>query len=512
MIVIGLPLSKAFMSIGSIVLAVNFLLEGNLKERFRRLWQLPVPTLTLLIFVIHVVGLLWSDDLGRSMGALRLRLPILLLPIVIPLSKPLRPIEFKAILWLFIGSVLVTSALSTNAYLGIKDDPSADFRSISLFTSHIRYSLMVCLSYLFLLHFAWHEKKRIWLRLLYIGLAIWMSVFVFILQSMTGIVIWLLCSYLLLLYTMAYLSSPRVRTVSLTLLIATPLFVSAYLIMQVDAFYPDQAPDFSSLEAQTDGGEHYKHDTTNLTLENGFYVNFYLAYQEMEREWNERSDIPFWGGKDRSGHAVNATLIRYLTSKGLRKDSVGVNALTEEDIDAIESGVANVRFTYGNPIDNRVYIVIWEIDRMINQKGVQGHSVAQRLVYWKTGWEIFKENWLIGVGTGSAQKAFKDMYERNDSKLSQDNRLRAHNQFLSMGIYFGVFGLAILLLSFIAPFMLLKNANSFVYIGFAIVLYASMLNEDTLETQAGLTLYAVFHMLLLYGVESISSAFASTDE
>ena len=160
----------------------------------------------------------------------------------------------------------------------------------------------------------------------------------------------------------------------------------------------------------------------------------------------------------------------------------------------------------------RVYIVIWEIDRMINQKRAQGHSVAQRIVYWKTGWQIFKENWLYGVGTGSAQIAFREMYERNDSKLSQENRLRAHNQFLSMGVYFGVFGLIILLLGFIAPFMLLKNANSFVYVGFAIVLYASMLNEDTLETQVGLTLYAIFHMLLLYGVESLPEAFSSTKE
>jgi O-antigen ligase len=147
---------------------------------------------------------------------------------------------------------------------------------------------------------------------------------------------------------------------------------------------------------------------------------------------------------------------------------------------------------------------------MIHEKGVQGHSVTQRIVFWKTGWQIFKEHWFLGVGTGDSSSAFEEMYNRTDARLSEQNRLRAHNQFLSIALTLGIVGFLIFLVSIAAPFLLLKNANSFLYIGFSIILYASMLNEDTLETQVGVTLYAFFNVFLLYGVRSLSGSLAST--
>lgn len=510
LIAIGLPLSKAFMSIGGIALAVNFILEGHFRSRFRRLMQQPVPTLFIAFYLLHILSIFWSSDLDRALWDLRVRLPLLLFPLVIPLSKPLEKSEFRAIVLLFTAAVIATSFLSTWEFLRIKDDPAADYRTISLFTSHIRYSLMVCIGYLFLLNLAWNAKGRPIIQWTAVLFALWLSAFIFILQSMTGIVIWFLCSYLMLFYTLAFIRQQRSKTVSLTILTLAPLMVGAYLLFQVDAFYPDHQPDVAALETHTVGGEAYIHKPEKATLENGNYIHLYIAYHELESEWNERSDIPFWGGKDHTGQPIDATLMRYLTSKGLRKDSIGVNSLTQEDILAIENGVANVRFTYGNPIDSRIYTVIWEVDRMINEKRVQGHSVTQRFVYWRTGWHILKENWLVGVGVGDAPGAFEEMCERTGSNLSEQNRLRAHNQYLSVGILLGLAGMVLFILSILAPFLLLKNANTFLYIGFSIVIFASMLNEDTLETQVGVTLYAYFSFLLLYASRSLSDSFSMT--
>jgi len=510
LIVVGLPLSKAFLSIGGIALAVNFLMEGQFQSRIKELSRQPVPLLMIAFYLLHVIALLWSYDIERGFWDLRIRLPLLLFAVVIPLSKPLERKEFRALIWLFILAVIGTSFLSTWEFIQVRDDPSFDYRELSLFTSHIRYSLMVCLSYLFLLNIAWNANGNLTMRVVSVVLAIWLSIFLLILQSMTGIVIWLLASYLLLFYSLAYNKQRRFRTMSMTILSLTPLLVGGYILLQVDAFYPDEAPNFQELETHSAGGEAYKHDSVNLMLENGHYIHFYVAWGELAKQWDKRSDRPFWTGKDKIGHPINATVMRYLTSKGLRKDSVGVNSLTEEDVSAIENGIANVRFTYGNPVDNRIYTVIWEVDRMINEKGVQGHSVTQRFVYWKTGWKILSEHAIFGVGTGDAPTAFEEMYDRTGSKLSEKNRLRAHNQFLSIGILLGLVGLVVFILSILSPFLFLRNANSFIYIGFAIILYASMLNEDTLETQVGVTLYAFFHMFLLYGVSSLSGVFSKT--
>ena len=143
LIAVGLPMSKALVSIGGITLAVNFILEGDFKRRFQRLIQQPVPVLLSLVLLFHVIGLVWTSDLAFAMKDIRVKLPLLLFPIVIALSAPLSKKQFQIILGLFIATVTVTSFLSTWEFMQIKDDPSADFRALSLFTSHIRYSLMV---------------------------------------------------------------------------------------------------------------------------------------------------------------------------------------------------------------------------------------------------------------------------------------------------------------------------------------------------------------------------------
>ncbi|MEX2597306.1 MAG: O-antigen ligase family protein [Salibacteraceae bacterium] len=506
LIALGLPLSKAFMSIGGIILAGNFLLEGDYFKRWQKLISSPLVLLFIAVFLIHIVGLFWTNDFDHAFKDIRVKLPLLFLPLIIFLSKPLNRKEFALITGLFAASVVLTSFLSTFTYFQMQGDPSADFRSISLFTSHIRYALMVCMAYLIILNMAWIEQKHFGARLSFVLLAIWLSLFIFILQSMTGIIIWLLCSYFLLLYTLGFVNKTRLKTVGYTILIFTPLMIGGYVFLQIDTFYPDNKPNFESLDKYTSGGEPYVHDTNSLNLENGNFINFYIAYHELEVEWNKRSNIPFWEGLDKTNQPINATLIRYLTSKGLRKDSVGVNSLTKEDISAVENGVANVRFLYGNPLDTRVYTVIWEFDRLMKEKNVQGHSVTQRLVFWKTGWQIFKNNPLIGVGTGDVNISFQEMYDKVGIKLQQPYRLRTHNQFLTFGISFGTIGLLIFLASVILPFIQLKNANSFLYIGFSIILYTSMINEDTLETQAGVTLYAFFNALLLFGYRNQSNS------
>lgn len=504
LVAVGLPVSKALISTGEIILALNFLLEGRFRERLAEFGKRPSMWFFTGFFLLHAVGLLWTSDFDYALRDIKIKLPLLLFPIVIPLSQRLTRSEFLWIAALFSAMVILTSFFSTWRYFSLKGDPATDFRDISLFTSHIRYSLMVCLSYIILLNCAWNEEKQLWLRVVYVLLATWMGIFIFILQSMTGIVVWFFCSYMLLFYTLFHTKAETMRIAGLTVLFIAPVVVGSYLLFHIDAFYPDRQPDFSSLETHTHSGEVYLHDTNNLALENGNYINLYIAPGELERAWKMRSEIPYQEGRDQRGQLVYSTLIRYLTSKGLRKDSAGVMALTDEDVAAIESGIANVRFTYGNPIDNRIYTVIWEFDKMMNDKRVQGHSVTQRLEFWNTGRHIFEEHWIIGVGTGDVNQEFVSMYDKLDSALGEEYRLRAHNQFLTVAITFGIIGLIVFLLSIVYPFLRLKNANSFLYIGFAIILYSSMLNEDTLETQMGVTLYAFFNAFLLYALTPLS--------
>ncbi len=506
LVAIGLPFSKAFMSIGEMVLAVNFLLEGRLGQRFRELLSKPTALLFLGVFVLHAVGLLWTTDFEYALEDLRVKLPLLIFPIIIPLSYKLRRTEFLWIAALFCASVVINSFLSTYNYYTHLHDPGFDFRKISMFTSHIRFSLMVCMAYLILLNCAWNEEKTLSYKIFYIALAAWLSVFVFLLQSMTGVVLWLVSSYCLLLYSTLYMRKAMSRTIGLAALVIAPMLVGVYLWKQIDDFYPDQLPDMSTFDTQTENGVFYGHDSTNLMLENGNLIYSYVALEELRQEWAKKSDLAFADGKDDKGQFVSSTLIRYLSSKGLRKDSAGIAQLSEKDIEAIESGIANVRYLEPDPIGNRVYTIIWEYEKMKYERNAEGHSVAQRLVYWTAGWEIFKSNPVIGVGTGDVSNAFNQEYEEMNTPMKERFRLRAHNQFLTIALTFGMLGFLLFFASVVMPFFTLKSANSFLYLGFFIIAMGSMLNEDTLETQAGVTFYAFFNAFLLYSLRSSTSS------
>ena len=136
-------------------------------------------------------------------------------------------------------------------------------------------------------------------------------------------------------------------------------------------------------------------------------------------EWNKRSEFSY-SGKDRKGQELKYTLLRYMTSKNLRKDADGVNKLTQTDINAIENGLANYIFLDKISIKSRIYEIMWELDSFRRGKDTGGHSVAQRLVYLKVAMNIISQNPVFGVGTGDVKMKF-DTYYR-DSKIRENLR------------------------------------------------------------------------------------------
>ena len=127
----------------------------------------------------------------------------------------------------------------------------------------------------------------------------------------------------------------------------------------------------------------------------------------------------------------------------------------------------------------------------------------QRLEFWKTARAIIKENWLTGVGTGDLGRAFTQEYDKNGSLLDKEFRWRSHNQFLSIFASFGIVGFAWFIFSLIYPAIRLGKFHDFYYLSFFIIIILSMLTEDTLETQAGVTPFAFFTSFYLFAKKFI---------
>ena len=504
---IGLPLSNFLMSISQFVLVGNWIWEGNIRQKFRRFWQNKSAVILSSVFLLHIFGLAYTTDFNYALNDIRIKLPLLILPFIISSSNPLRAKKFETLMLFFIIAVLAGTIASTSELLGLNNyireflgqpiRQIVDARYISLFISHIRFSLSICMAIFTLSYFAWSQRLLL-KKLLCILSAIWLIVFLSISESITGLAILLIAGTVLLGYFAFKQKKLIYKITFLIITAAIPLMCFGYLKQAVDNFYNINPIDLDNLEEHTGKGNNYLHDMNNLQTESGNYIWLYVCEKELSEEWNKRSIFKF-DGQDQKGQLVKYTLIRFLTSKGLRKDAGGVNSLTDGEVRAVEKGIANVNYQDISSLRARIHQIIWEFDDYLKGGDPGGHSVTQRLEFWKTAVGIIKENPIMGVGTGDVKSAFLSQYEKMNSPLGKKFWFRAHNQYLTFAVTFGIAGFIWFLFSLFYPLFAVAKMFDYFYIIFFVIALLSMLSEDTLETQAGVSFFAFFNCLLLFG-------------
>jgi len=126
----------------------------------------------------------------------------------------------------------------------------------------------------------------------------------------------------------------------------------------------------------------------------------------------------------------------------------------------------------------------------------KSESTAARILMWRTSMDLIKENPFLGVGTGDVKDA---LLQRNIEKGYIDvaeRNMNAHNQFLNSFVAIGLLGALFLLCFFLIPFIFSPIHESFIYRLIIFALFASLLAESFLETQAGIIPVA-FMMCLL---------------
>jgi len=497
---VGLSTSVFLMSVGGILFSIAWISFPDLKTRIAKGIRSPYVILSAALFLLHLVGLLWTEDYKYAFNDIRIKIPLLLFPLFFASSPQPEPKKLKLLLALIVAATLISTLISFGIYLKwlpVSKDIS-DIRNISPFVSHIRLSLVVCASVVLL----W------WLRLKHrmipaftaVVITLWFIYFLYLIESATGIFI--LCSTALLFGSiLAYQSSQRWIKIGIpVVLLAGLIFI--FLSIQksiLELRRPKEDP--QTFVLQSPDGCYYTHYRDNTMLENGYYTWSHLCLQELEQAWNERSKISF-DGNDNKGQRIYGTIVRYLTSKGLHKDRKGVYALDNEDIHHIENGIANVNYVHKSGLKRRLEEIIFEIDSYFTNNYYTGNSLTQRFEFWSTGIGIFRENIWAGVGTGDAQLAFDRAYEKKESPLPKNNRLRSHNQFIAMAVAFGLPGIVLFILFAFYPFSRAIKENNIIFLLFYSGALISFFTEDTLETQAGITYFCFFTGLLSYFSET----------
>ena len=146
MLVAGLPLSLFLTSLSQFVLAGSFFLEGeDVKKKFFRFFTSEAAIYLVAIWLIHLIGLLWTSNYTEGIKDIRIKLPLLTLPIILAGSGKIKGVQFRFILGLFLVAVLAGTLISCAVLIGIIPIKIDDIRDIFIFhISHIRFALFLC--------------------------------------------------------------------------------------------------------------------------------------------------------------------------------------------------------------------------------------------------------------------------------------------------------------------------------------------------------------------------------
>jgi O-antigen ligase len=124
-------------------------------------------------------------------------------------------------------------------------------------------------------------------------------------------------------------------------------------------------------------------------------------------------------------------------------------------------------------------------------------SVRVRLMVWSVAWELYKANWLKGVGTGDDDEMLVQAYRDQGYDHLEEARKDAHSQFLQTGIAIGLPGLLILVWTFFRGMVHgMKGRGFLLYL--CLILFITAWVESILERQAGILFMAFFIPLLFY--------------
>lgn len=515
MVAVGLTLSPFLMGMSQFWLVLVWLVDaslpplkggqGGFKDKFSRFCNNKAAVLLVAFFLMHLVGLLYTADFQYAMKDLRVKLPILVMPFVLSSMPPLDRKRFDFVMLVYVLSVFVATLFSFSTYL--KHDYE-DVREISHFISHIRFCLNIVFCMAIIGCYLVKSRRvvepvetpvlKCLNRFLQCFLLLWFVYQIYIFESLSGYVIFAAVVVVSAVYAFLRWKKGRGWRIAVGVsVLAVLLVASVVLKRQIKPLLKVESVDFSTLEQKTAQGNDYWHDTIYNPVEDGKFVGLYYCKKEMQEAWSERSNLPF-EGTTTNGENLEATLARYLTSKDLRKDAQGVMALTDEDIRNIEQGVANYNNWKHPGLQARLSSTLFEYNLYRRFNNPNGGSLAQRIEFTRASFHIIGQHPWFGVGTGDVPQAFSQAYDEIQSPLKEEFRFRAHNQYLAIAVAFGLVGLAFFLFVLLFPWLSSRRNHTYLYLVFLCIMLLSMFPEDTLETQAGASLFAFFEAFLLF--------------
>ena len=499
-IAISMPFMEVFSIIGLIFLSINWVLEGNFSHKLSIFKHKKSISVFLTIFIIHVVWLVGTSQWNEAFQNLSMKLSLLILPVIIGTSEAIKIPKVKKLLQLFIGSVslaVVAHLIISKNWLPVDSDKVL---KSGFFVSKSQLTCLVVVSTLTLFHWVKSIGQNFKVSLVvYIALAVLLLIYLASVQSLAGLIVLTITFLVLVVSYINRLENQLVKIGLIMLIYAIPFFTVVMMVKTYHQFFHSKQPEYNVIQSFTKAGNPYYNQTESWEIENGNKVWVNVCEKELSKEWNKISAIQY-DDIDLKGQPLRLTLIRYLTSKGLKKDAEGIGSLYGRDIINIQKGMTNYIFDTHWSLLTRIYEVFWEVYQFKHLKcSSPEHSFSVRLEKYHVAFSVAAKHLFFGVGTGDLEMIYSDLNKDYKICLRAEDKNDTGTQFLHILCTFGIIGLVLFILALVMPGVLEMKWDSYYFLMIFCVVILSFFVFELLESFAGATFCAFFYSFYLWG-------------
>jgi O-antigen ligase len=230
---VALFLSRAMLSVTLAVFVVVSFIHPEIKKQIRQFFSSPLLWGISLLFLLPLLSGLWSDDKKEWLDMMRIKLPLLFLPLAFA-----GPIHFTKKQWeflanIFIALITVASVWSMFHYVSNFSEANEGYLKAKtiitpLENDHVRFSWLICVAALlagWLTVIKRNENKTI--SIVSAIILAWLVIFLHILAARTG----LISFYIMLAGVALWLFAKKIKYGIALLIILTALPVIAYQLL-----------------------------------------------------------------------------------------------------------------------------------------------------------------------------------------------------------------------------------------------------------------------------------------
>ena len=138
-----------------------------------------------------------------------------------------------------------------------------------------------------------------------------------------------------------------------------------------------------------------------------------------------------------------------------------------------------------------------QVVALVFEEDVPKEKMDERLLLWNVGVDLAREAPLWGYGIGDVQDKLNMAYRERGMENAVDKNLNVHNQYLSVYLATGIFGLAALLYWFFGSLILGIRTRNYLLSVFMLIIIINALFENILDRSAGLAFILLFYPLLM---------------